>query len=314
MPYDPGISYHGDQYIAAGISKLGDVFSGAIDKTEDLRKRAALNDAVVSHALNNGRITQEEYNKYVEAAWGKKEGIANGIMANMHDDWQRQQFEAEEKDKALQRALSLQIAQIAHAGSGPSAAESFVATPEMFQQAKDAGGALVQVGKGHYQFVKGDGGPDAEGKVHIKPAETDSGEAIPGKYVVTKEGSNALNLIDKPVATPGSVVSGDGIPENTFVQGQKAGQLIKLDAKTTRRLNADAAGPAPTPTPSYMQRFMPAFLGGGTPAPAATPSQTPVPAVVAPAPVNDGSGFIKGKKYKDAQGNISTYLGNGQWQ
>src|SRR5436190_22752266 len=117
MPYAPGISYTGAEMWGNALSRFGGNIADALNKTEEIRKQNALNDPIMEHALAQGRITQDEYNKYHQANFTTKASMANGVMANVHDEWQRQQFAQEEQDKAMQRALSLKIAEMAHAPS-----------------------------------------------------------------------------------------------------------------------------------------------------------------------------------------------------
>ncbi len=49
--YDPGISYHGDNYLYGAISGLGTDAADAWKKTQDLQKQAALNDSIIQHAV-----------------------------------------------------------------------------------------------------------------------------------------------------------------------------------------------------------------------------------------------------------------------
>jgi len=347
MPYAPGIDYRGDQYIYQGISKLGDLFSGAIDKTQELRKQAALNDTIVAHALNNGLINQDEYNKYVQAPWAKKQGVANGIMANMHDDWQRKQFAAEQADKAAQRALQLQIAHMAHDPSPNAYQPIFGPAPAQDPAYADRGLDMTPTGEpvpttGPQVGVWGDkgqaymfpwrevtGATNPDGTVATPVVDN---SLLPGSSVITMPGSKQLKIVPNNPAPPGTIMTGEGIPENTFAYGAGR-QPVKLDKATTRRLNAAAATPPPTPTPfaagvrSGLPTWFPGSLATPTPTPmvgvppAAAPAQTPIPTVVAPPPPAaiqpgqpDASGFIVGKPYKDKDGNVATYLGNGQWQ
>jgi hypothetical protein len=315
MPYAPGIDYRGDQYIAALGSRIGDLFSGAIDKTQELRKQAALNDTIVNHALSNGLINQEEYNKYVEAPWAKKQGVANGIMANMHDDWQRKQFELERQDKAAQRALSLQIAQMAHAPSSMAFKPIFGPAPEQDPAYADRGLDLSPTGEpvpttGPQVGVYGE-----TGTPHFFPwrdvagatAGTEAGAPVidnsllPGSSVITMPGTKQLKIVPNAPQPLGTVMEGEGIPKNTLIMGA-GGKPIKLDKATTRRLNAQEEGAPPTPTPGYVDRqranlppWFPGSLATPTPTPmvgvpqpppVATPppAETPVPTVVAPPP------------------------------
>lgn len=321
MPYNPGIEYRGDQYIAAGINKLGDVFSGAIDKTADLRKRAALNDSVVSHALNAGRISQEEYNKYIEAPWGKKEGIANGIMANMHDDWQRQQFEAEEKDKELQRALQLQIANIAHsgAGGGQDAGELHL-NPATTDAGEVIPGKFILKNDKSFHVIDAGTGPDGEGPVISKPLFDADGNKVKGKTVVTKTGSNDYKIVDTPSEAEDGVLRTD--PTNSVYFDNK-NNPHSLPAATRRNIERAHATPTPTPAPGFFdqalnaaRRQLPAAVPGSlaaTPAPDPTPSQTPVPSVVAPAPASEKVKVFnpEGKPFNIPRDRLKDYLNAG---
>ena len=346
MPYNPGISYHGDQYVAALGNKLGDLFSGAIDKTEELRKQGSLNDTIVNHALSNGLITQEEANNYTQAPWGKKQGIANGIMANVHDDWQRKQFEMQERDKAAQRALELQIAHMAHDPSPNAGQPIFGPAPQQDPAYADRGldlsptGAPIpttgpQVGiygeKGAPYFFpwREVTGVNPDGTIADGNVQVDN-TTLPGSTIITKGGSKNLKIVPNVTAPLGSVMSGEGIPANTFAVGA-GGKPLKLDKATTRRLNNAAATPAPTPAPGMVNRafdYLESFLppaATATPAPTVAPApsaapvvdpfaaQTPVPTVVAPTPAAQKVRVLNpdGKAFLIPSGRLQDYINAG---
>lgn len=325
MPYAPGVAYRGDQYLFQGIAGLGkDVGQGlqqGIDEAEKLRKQAALNDTMVQHALDTGRMSIDDYNKYTQASWTKKQGIANGVMANIHDDWQRAQFAAEERDKRLQRELSLTIAQMAHAPSKMAFQPIYGQAPEQDPAYADRGlGDMTPSGEpvstqGPQLGVYGETGTPHFFPWHDVTAMNPDGSAagtpvvnndlIPGSSVVTVPGTKNLRIVPKVDAPIGSVMSGEGIPENTYAVGP-GGKPITIPKDRRRRLDAAAedaaAGPTPTPTPTpapigqRLQNWLQGaansgIAGGSTPAPLPSPvaaAAAEAPAYVAPtlAPVS----------------------------
>jgi hypothetical protein len=297
MPYDPGVAYRGDQYLFQGISGLGQSLAGGItegiDKTEELRKKAALNDTVMQHALSTGRITQDDYNKYIEAGFNKKVGIANGVMSNIHDDWQRQQFAAEERDKQLQRDLQLRIAQMAHSGETYNPADlpgKGWGPGEPFAEANKAGGTLVQTSKGAWTFrpYPGDEGIDAPKILPVTSPTT--GKPVPNMGMVDKTGA----IVNFPSGTAGT--SGVQLdPTENFYFDSKGNphELSKATRRTMQQQKAaqaaQAAGNTTMQTPYPIYNPARWLTGGGgwsgqIPVPTPTPGgATPLPAPVAAA-------------------------------
>lgn len=105
----------------------------------------------MEHALANKQISQEDFNNYQQAPWGKKTAVAHGLMANMHDDLLRQQATQEQANFTAKMAQAMQIARMeAAAKSGNDGGF----TPEMVTAAQDAAG---KVGKGFIQTTRGGG-------------------------------------------------------------------------------------------------------------------------------------------------------------
>lgn len=304
--YNPGITYTGGQMWGNALARFGGDIGDALTKTDEIRKQNALNDPIVEHALAQGRISQEEYNKYHQANFTTKASIANGIMANVHDEWQRSMFAQQEQDKATERALQLQIAHMAHDPSANAFQPVFGPPPDQGDTSYgDRGLDLTPSGepvstqgpivgtrdeKGHPFFFPWREvtaqNPGIDGEVNIDTT------TMPGSTIITKGGSKNLKVIPNSPEVPGAVATGEGVPENTYAVGP-GGKLLTIPKDARRRLNAaNMPTPSPTPTPRATQigNWLWNNTLGSTPAPAPTPplatpapNQTPVPTVVAPA-------------------------------
>lgn len=307
--YAPGITYQTGQ-LGAAIGDVADNLQKAFGRTEEIRKQNALNDPLMEHALETGRITQEQYNKYHEANFTTKAALANGVMANVHEDWQRQMFQKEEEDKAMQRALSLKIAEMAHAPSPMAFKPIFGPPPDAGDQAyAERGLDVTPTGapvptQGPQIGVWGQGGnaqfyPWRE-VMGLNPDGTPVGSPVidntilPGSTVVTVPGTKQLKIVPNLEGKqPGAVLTGEDIPANTYTIGPK-GNLITLPKDVRQRLE-DEAQPTPAPTPKPLtQRAQDAaynatigrILGTPTPTPIAPgPTLTPTPTPLAPGPL-----------------------------
>lgn len=148
MPYEPGVQFIGGQLLGQGIMHAADSFAEAMKRREELQKQGAFNDAIVGHALQSGRITQDDWNKYQEMSWTKKQGYANGLAANIADDWARQKFAADQQDRAQQLALSQRRVDL------EAAQQNFVPSAQDQSSAAAAGGQLLPIGQGRYAFAE----------------------------------------------------------------------------------------------------------------------------------------------------------------
>jgi hypothetical protein len=314
--YSPGISYIGPQLWASALSRFGGDIGDALNKTEEIRKQNALNDPIMQHALEQGRITQEEFNKYQQANFTTKAAMANGIMANVNDEWKRAQFAAEEQDKAMQRALSLQIAQMAH-DPGPMAYQPIYGqAPEPDEAYAERGLDLTPTG----EAPPVDRGPQLgvwgeRGAAHMFPARDVTGAgmgdiavdktSLPGYSVVHKGGSNQFQVVPNSPGDVGTVLTGPDVPPNTVMVGPR-GTIKPIPKDVRRQMNA-AAMPTPSPTPTPAARQVGDFLYNQTIG-RVTGAQTPIPTVVAPPPPQkvfvvspDGkqSGWIRPERLQD---------------
>src|SRR5947207_15239784 len=97
MPYNPSEHYIGGQLIGAGIQQFGQSVADTITKLDDSRKLDAYNDAIAQQALNSGKWTHEDYDKYVGSSRTQKTGMVAGLTADFVDKWKQSQADYREK-------------------------------------------------------------------------------------------------------------------------------------------------------------------------------------------------------------------------
>lgn len=106
--YNPGITYHGDNYIYSGLNSfganVGQALQESMKKQDELRKQTAYNDAIIAHAAQNKLIGPDELDKYQRASLTQKTGIAAGYAANIAADLARQNAQASNLLSAAQAA------------------------------------------------------------------------------------------------------------------------------------------------------------------------------------------------------------------
>jgi hypothetical protein len=108
MPYDPGISYRGDQYIFSALSGLGQDVSKAMDERKKIAQTGAYNDFIMQAARDRGQVTEDEYNRYLTASANQKTGIAAGhaaqIAADLHESLAKSQITENQAQAAAAQA------------------------------------------------------------------------------------------------------------------------------------------------------------------------------------------------------------------
>jgi hypothetical protein len=112
--YNPGIAYHGDQFLYGAISGVGDDFMKVMEKRREIEKDLATSDTIVGNAYQQGLIDDDTFNRYQAGSKPQKQGIAFGVMSNIHDNMRRTMFDQQEADKEADRQMHLQIAGMAH--------------------------------------------------------------------------------------------------------------------------------------------------------------------------------------------------------
>jgi hypothetical protein len=259
MAYNPGITYQGGEMWNNALSRFGGAIADSLNKTEDLRRQQALNDPIMQHALATGRIDQDTYNKYLQAPFTTKASMANGVIANIHDDWQRQINAQDEADKQAQRDLQLQVAQMQiEAGRYGLKSSDMAQQPVWGPDGKQIG---IYDERGTPHFFPQGAGQDGDGGIVVDK------DTLPGAAIVSKKGSGQFQLFP---LSPGSVKQD---PSGTFYFGGKFGTEPKampsavIDARTLQNLTNPgaaantAAVQAPAPTAAPPAPSAPSALG-----------------------------------------------------
>lgn len=98
MPFTVNVgSYRGGDYLASGLSNLGQGIAGGIsDVVGEQRKRERLNDDIVRMGLMQGKIAPEEYVKYRDMNGKGKDVFVANVARGFADDFrQKQQMDRE---------------------------------------------------------------------------------------------------------------------------------------------------------------------------------------------------------------------------
>lgn len=100
MPYNPGIEYRGDRYIAQGLPAAAGLLSEAglkaLNDIDETQKKKAFGDAVMTHLSQMPSPTGEPYvplemlAKYHDANTNSQAGMVQAAMANAASDLQMQ--------------------------------------------------------------------------------------------------------------------------------------------------------------------------------------------------------------------------------
>jgi hypothetical protein len=265
MPFtvSPG-SYQGGNFLFAGLSGAGKGVTDALDKLNENRKLDAYNDTVVQHALANGQISQEDYDKYVGSSRTRKTGIVAGIAANFIEDYRRQELAAQEEQRKATSELRAQQA----------AAFNWAPDEAAKQAARWTNNELVQTGPG--KFALAPYGGSGQDQVVTDPL-TISGQQIPGIGVNRKTGQyvyyggmqgGGVQVQTDPKTNLPYYVDQKGTPHFLSTQQVMAGNMMPSNS------------PAPSATPGFISRQLQHLFGGGS-SPTPTPS-SPVEAGVSP--------------------------------
>jgi hypothetical protein len=142
--YDPGISYHGDKFIYDAISSLGQDAVKAIQEREQMKKTGAYNDWIMNLAHQQGRVSEEDWNKYQAGSLTQKSGMATAHAANMADDLQRQRVDIQQKTASMQQALD------AERIIASQQERKFVPSWEDQAATEATGGKIIQLGPGKF--------------------------------------------------------------------------------------------------------------------------------------------------------------------
>ena len=256
MPYNPGISYVGDRYIAQAFSNLGSSITDTFKKIEDQQKVDAYNDLLVQHAYEKGQLTPEEVAQYNDMSPTRKTGFAAGLAANTVADWKRQQMALDaEKLKQVQ------------------AETLFKPSPEAFAAAEATGNKLIEVAPHKYvlsPYGEAGGGPSAGAPTVVPFVDPTTQRVVPGLAIATMPGTKQMQVVTIPQEQVQLDPTG-----NYRYDTQKRGYVpLTMQEKLALKI---PTGPEAEARPNLWQRTMPTWLGGVTPTPAPTPATTPIP-------------------------------------
>jgi hypothetical protein len=265
MPYDPGISYQGGNYLFQGLSGLGrNIGSGIEDaqkKHDELARQLGESDTIVNYARAHNQMSPEDYTKYIGASATQKSGIAEGLAKNLALDAADRHQQA-----ALQNAIDVARIHAAAAGAGMA-----FSTPEQvaFTQSYLPPGYTAAPGRGAPQIIKpeGDEGISVEDIAH-KQVEGSGTDPVtnPAIYVTYNKKTNQPlknQFLQNPSRAVDPIMAG-------WLAGLNMGGGGMPGGAPTFNVGGGAPGATAAPAP------------GLTPAPGTSP---PAPSL-APAPAN----------------------------
>jgi hypothetical protein len=263
MGYEPGVVNRSGEIFANAISGTIDDLEKLRREREQMAKEDQYNDMVVSHAYQNGQVSEDELNKYNAMSHSKKTGFAAGIAANIVSDWKQQSQQTE----IAQRQAQTQLAQAQLNQTGPFAPDPDQVAIQRAQAAHLA--AQTQLAQAQAQNLQS-GGDEPVVTDPLKINDKD----IPGIGVNRKTGQYVYFGESGIERDPKTGALGTRDTKGNF-KPMSAQQITGMAMDPN---NPVQQSPTSTPTPGILQRM---FGGGGSasPAPSATPSQTPTAAV-----------------------------------
>lgn len=266
MPFLPGISYHGDQYYNQAITGAANVLSGDLQKAlaryEDNKKQREYNtgllDSIKDLQDSNGQpyVPIEALQRWDALSGDRQAGVIAGAARRITYDLQQQAG-----DRAQQQ-LDIERNRIAQDN------EPFTPSDDDFAAARRAGGELVEVQPGRYQFLSypnsnrqgaGDGTPVAD------PRD-------PTKIIGIQQTNGVIKLLPRPTSAD---VIAQAIKEAREAASGGGNAGSAQQPGWYERLFG--SNPTPTPTPPS-KSTPPAMI------PSPTPTPTPVPAARIKAP------------------------------
>ena len=135
--YDPHVNYVGDRYWFDAINSLGQDAAKVMDERKKIAQTGAYNDWIMQEAYNQGRVTEDEWNKYQQGSSAQKSGMATGHAATMAADLQQQSADT-------QRALANE-----HIAASQQE-RNFVPSWDAQAAAEATGGKIIQLGPGKF--------------------------------------------------------------------------------------------------------------------------------------------------------------------
>lgn len=211
--FDLAGSVQAGQGLLAPIAEL-------MRKNEQDQQDGAQADALVSWAVQNGAMSPEEHQQYINAPLQKKKGIVGALTIN----WARSQQAKQDQFRQQQLDQQMQIARMPY---------DYAPSDEDMARARATGGELLPSGRGQYHFAPY---PDSGS---TGPIEVDAfkdpitKQPVPGMGIVRKTGQ---------IGYFGALLgAGGGVP-------------IETDPKTGMQFYRDAKGnPKPLDPTKVMQ-------------------------------------------------------------
>jgi hypothetical protein len=258
MPFSPTLIP--SPGLAPGINSLAETIAEERKRQQELERNFGYGQTIMKHALDNKRISLQDYNDFIAAPAHKRDGMVAGQVFNFLDEQKRMMEQSTLQTQAAQRSADFERV-LASQGE-----RNFQPTEQARQQAQWAGGELIQTGPGKTTFA-----PYPEAAKGSEQSITDpvivGGQEIPGVRIVRKTG--------QPIYTSG--LSGDG-----------GGVKVEIDPTTGTPFYRDSKGnPKPLttdPTKQILAEQMRKALGLK---PGPTPTPTLAPLTNAPAADSD---------------------------
>ncbi|SRR5581483_1888312 len=190
MPFNAGGQvYVGGSYLAQGLGALGQGLAAGIEKAQQAEQDEAADNLIMSHALQTGQITPDQYAQFKGMSRTQKNGIVAGLARTFAMDMQQKQMQALEEQRLAQAQLRQQQA----------AGLQWTPDEAAKQAARWTGSELIQVGPGKWTVVPyGDAGT-ATGPPVVQRLKTPEGKPI-GFVAVTQPGSKQLQILPEPGA------------------------------------------------------------------------------------------------------------------
>jgi hypothetical protein len=311
MPYDPGIQFRGDQYMAQAGQNIGDDLTKALTRYREDKKKAEFNQGIFdslqgkTDATGKPFIPPEAIARWNSLNPDKQAGYLSSAGAAMQED---------QKVKLAQMQID------AANKTSPFAGQ------KIYNDKGGEVGVYDERGTPHYY----PGGPAAGGDtaVHIQPyIDPVTNQPVPGLGIVKGAGNQFQVVNTRGMGNTSMQVEMDPATNVPFFRDAKgnphpltADQLFGGRQMKAQKAAESAPGVMDSVATGFKNYVLPTLQNldiirkvAPTPPPAAAQAPAPpAPAVQQSAPAADP--YIVGKKYKDANGNIATYAGNGQWQ
>lgn len=224
MPWNPGIEYHGDQYIFKGITgaanSLSTGLTEALQKYDDLKKQQAFGDATMEHLAQTQKPDGTPYvpidalTKYHQASGSQKAGLLQAALADASTDFAHQQ--AAQQVAMEKQRLGYEGQRVGMEGqrmAQEQAARTWAPTQADIQNAYST----------NQNYVRGPGGqwtlqafPDKDGgkaPLELKPEETQAAYGV--NKVPLRTSPNSFMYADIPEAPPPPDLDASGNPKFT---------------------------------------------------------------------------------------------------